>query len=61
MKNLPDGIKISELKSGGWIDCTKLQQLNTQLQKLREKLENLVVILEEPVYNDLKVGELKIV
>lgn len=42
IKNLPDGIKISELKSGGWIDCTKLQQLNTQLQKLREKLENLV-------------------
>ena len=42
IKNLPDGIKISELKSGGWIDCTKLQNLNTQLQKLREKLENLV-------------------
>jgi DNA mismatch repair protein MutS len=42
IKNLPDGTKISELKSGGWIDCTKLQQLNTQLQKLREKLENLV-------------------
>lgn len=42
IKNLPEGTKISELKSGGWIDCTKLQQLNTQLQKLREKLENLV-------------------
>jgi DNA mismatch repair protein MutS len=42
IKTLPDGIKISELKSGGWIDCTKLQNLNTQLQKLREKLENLV-------------------
>jgi DNA mismatch repair protein MutS len=41
-KNLPEGSKISELKSGGWIDCTKLQQLNTQLQRLREKLENLV-------------------
>jgi DNA mismatch repair protein MutS len=40
IKNLPDGIKISELKSGGWIDCTKLQQLNSQLQRLREKLEN---------------------
>jgi DNA mismatch repair protein MutS len=37
-----DGIKISELKSGGWIDCVKLQQLNTQLLKLRESLENLV-------------------
>jgi DNA mismatch repair protein MutS len=42
IKTLPDGIKISELKSGGWIDCIKLQQLNSQLQKLREKLENLV-------------------
>ena len=42
IKTLPDGTKISELKSGGWIDCTRLQQLNTQLQKLREKLENLV-------------------
>ena len=37
-----DGIKISELKSGGWIDCIRLQQLNTQLLKLRESLENLV-------------------
>ena len=37
-----EGIKISELKSGGWIDCTRLQQLNTQLLKLRESLENLV-------------------
>jgi len=37
-----EGIKISELKSGGWIDCLKLQQLNTQLLKLRESLENLV-------------------
>ena len=42
IKNLPDGTKISELKSGGWIDCTKLQQLNTKLQRLRESLENLV-------------------
>ena len=42
IKNLPDGTKISELKSGGWIDCIKLQQLNTSLQKLREKLDNLV-------------------
>ncbi len=44
IKNLPDGTKISELKSGGWIDCTKLQQLNTKLQKLRESLQNLVRI-----------------
>jgi DNA mismatch repair protein MutS len=42
IKKLPEGIKISELKSGGWIDCTQLQQLNTKLQKLREILENLV-------------------
>ena len=36
--------KISELKSGGWIDCAKLQQLNTKLQKVREILDNLVRI-----------------
>jgi DNA mismatch repair protein MutS len=44
IKNLEEGTKISELKSGGWIDCTRLQQLNTQLQRLREKLNNLVRI-----------------
>ena len=38
---LPEGFKISELKSGGWIDCTKLQQLNTKLQKMREVLGHL--------------------
>jgi DNA mismatch repair protein MutS len=42
ISGVADGIKISELKSGGWIDCTRLQQLNTQLLKLRESLENLV-------------------
>lgn len=42
IKNLPEGTKISELKSGGWIDCTQLQQLNTKLQRLRESLDNLV-------------------
>jgi len=41
-EKLPEGIKFSELKSGGWIDCNKLQQLNIQLQRLRESLENLV-------------------
>lgn len=35
---LPEGFKISELKSGGWMDCARLQQLNTILQKLREQL-----------------------
>lgn len=42
ISKLPDGMKLSELKSGGWIDCTLLQKLNTKLQKLREQLENLV-------------------
>lgn len=42
IKNLPEGMKISELKSGGWIDCTQLQILNTQLQKAREALMHLV-------------------
>ena len=37
-------LKISELKSGGWIDCTKLQELNTKLQKLRDNLDDLVKI-----------------
>jgi DNA mismatch repair ATPase MutS len=32
-------IKLSELKSGGWIDCIELQQFNTQLLKHRELLE----------------------
>ena len=41
---LPEGIRLSELKSGGWIDCTALQQLNTQLQKAREQLQHLVRI-----------------
>ena len=43
LKKIPD-IKISELKSGGWIDCTKLQQLNKTLQTLREELDKLVKI-----------------
>ena len=37
-------IKISELKSGGWIDCATLQQLNTKLQKLREQLHHFIKI-----------------
>lgn len=42
LKQLPEGTRISELKSGGWIDCTKLQQLNTSIQKEREALDRLV-------------------
>ena len=40
--HLPEGLTLAVLKSGGWIDCTKLQQLNTKLVKLRESLANLV-------------------
>jgi DNA mismatch repair protein MutS len=45
-KNLKqfEGMRISELKSGGWIDCTKLQQINTALQREREALDRLVRI-----------------
>jgi DNA mismatch repair protein MutS len=42
--HLPEGTKLSELKSGGWIDCKKLQQLNISLQRLRESLIHLVAI-----------------
>jgi DNA mismatch repair protein MutS len=39
---LPEGTKLTELKSGGWIDCNALQHANTKLLKLRESLEHLV-------------------
>ncbi len=35
---LPEGTKISELKSGGWIDSPALHELNTRLTRAREKL-----------------------
>ncbi len=41
MKELPDGTKLTELKSGGWIDCTALQQANIKLLKMREALEHM--------------------
>lgn len=44
LEELPKGTKLSELKSGGWIDCQQLQQLNTRLTKLREELHHLVNI-----------------
>ena len=44
LKKTKQDIKFSELKSGGWIDCAKLQQLNTTLQKLRESLNHLIKI-----------------
>jgi DNA mismatch repair protein MutS len=56
---LPEGTRLSELKSGGWIDCNKLQQLNTQLLKLREKLANLVrVHLIEACQEIAEAGQL---
>ena len=39
---LPEGTTFSELKSGGWVDCKRLQQLNKSLQRLRESLGHLV-------------------
>lgn len=42
LSQLPEGTKITELKSGGWIDAPQLYQLNQQLTKARERLELLV-------------------
>lgn len=42
--NLPEGTRISELKSGGWIECAALNQANTKMMKLRDGLEQLVRI-----------------
>jgi DNA mismatch repair protein MutS len=39
--DLPEGTTFSELKSGGWVDCKKLQHLNRTLQKHRETLAQL--------------------
>lgn len=39
--NLPEGATFSELKSGGWVDCKRLQQLNRALQKHRDALAQL--------------------
>ena len=38
---LPEGTTFSELKSGGWVDCKRLQQLNKTLQKYRDTLAHL--------------------
>jgi len=42
--DIQEGFTVTTLKSGGWVDCTRLQQLNTQLQKGREALARLVQI-----------------
>lgn len=40
VKSLPEGTRLTELKSGGWIDCSALQKINTSIQKLREMLQH---------------------
>jgi DNA mismatch repair protein MutS len=44
VQQLPKNTKFTELKSGGWIDCAALQQLNHQLIKVREQLQQLTQI-----------------
>ena len=39
---LPQGTIITELKSGGWIDCPELQKLNKEMVVLQEQLQRLV-------------------
>ena len=38
---LLEGTRITELKSGGWVECNALQQCNTRLQKARDALDHL--------------------
>ena len=40
--DLPPGTIITELKSGGWIDCPVLQKINKEMIALREQLQRLV-------------------
>jgi DNA mismatch repair protein MutS len=42
LHELPPGTRLQELKSGGWIECPLLQQLNTKMLKAREELDRLV-------------------
>ena len=57
-KKLPDGAKVTELKSGGWFDCKLLQNLNQQLVKLRDDLKSLIhTYLIEACYNISEAGE----
>jgi len=42
--SIQEGFTVTALKSGGWVDCALLQQLNTQLQKARAALAQLVQI-----------------
>ena len=39
--NLPQGTIITELKSGGWISCIKLQELNKRMIQRKEQLQQL--------------------
>lgn len=57
-KKLPDGAKVTELKSGGWFDCKLLQNLNQQLVKLRDDLKSLIhKYLIEACHNISEAGE----
>ena len=40
--SLPEGTVITELKSGGWIDCIQLQHINKEILCYREQLQRLV-------------------
>ncbi len=42
LSKLPEGTKITDLKSGGWVECTTLNKLNITLQKQRDALAHLV-------------------
>jgi DNA mismatch repair protein MutS len=44
VSHLPEGTHWTELKSGGWVDCTALQQLNATLLKHRDALQHLTRI-----------------
>ena len=37
LSQLPEGTVITELKSGGWIDCTELQKINKEIGVVREQ------------------------
>lgn len=53
IKDCPEGTRLNELKSGGWIDCIGLQQINTKIQKLREQLQHLVHQYLIPACHDI--------
>lgn len=42
VSKLPEATKFTELRSGGWVDCRELQNLNSNLMKCREELNKLI-------------------